>query len=110
MTAVHCPSAIRQLWLYRRVAPATWQVGFFDPDGGWQPETDHTSPDGAADRVHWLNGSPASMPVPAATDVELAALHAQLQDLDERLRECRSLAIRRARKARQSRRGRRGRR
>lgn len=33
-----------------------WTVGFFRPDGSWEPASDHTSEEAAANRVHWLNG------------------------------------------------------
>ena len=32
-------------------------VGFFDPAGGWHPDSDHTTREGAAERVRYLNGS-----------------------------------------------------
>lgn len=34
-----------------------WTVGFYDPDGNWQPESDHKSAEEAAKQVAWLNGS-----------------------------------------------------
>lgn len=33
-----------------------WTVGFYDPAGTWHPESDHDSPQKAAERVHYLNG------------------------------------------------------
>lgn len=33
-----------------------WTVGFYDPSGEWHPESDHGSPQEAADRVAYLNG------------------------------------------------------
>lgn len=36
--------------------PTLWVVGFYRPDGIWEPESDHISSSGAAERVHWLNG------------------------------------------------------
>jgi len=33
-----------------------WTVGFYSPDGKWNPESDHDTPEKAAQRVHWLNG------------------------------------------------------
>lgn len=33
-----------------------WTVGFYDPAGKWQPESDHNSSEEAAKRVHYLNG------------------------------------------------------
>lgn len=32
-------------------------VGFYTPDGHWEPESDHPTRGEAADRVAWLNGS-----------------------------------------------------
>jgi hypothetical protein len=49
-------------WVYRRSEPTLWTVGFYDPEGTWQPESDHGDPRAAADRVHWLNGGSASHP------------------------------------------------
>jgi len=33
-----------------------WTVGFYSPNGEWIPESDHDSPEDAAQRVHYLNG------------------------------------------------------
>ncbi len=49
------PSAT-QVWLYQRAERRCWTVGYFDPAGHWQPESDHSNPEDAASRVHWLNG------------------------------------------------------
>ena len=36
-----------------------WTAGIYDPNGNWEPESDHDSVEKAADRVHWLNGGTA---------------------------------------------------
>lgn len=33
-----------------------WTVGFYKPDGKWEPESDHSSEEEAAARVNYLNG------------------------------------------------------
>jgi len=43
-------------WVYIRSEPGLWTVGFYRPDGRWEAESDHGSPDEAAERVHYLNG------------------------------------------------------
>lgn len=43
-------------YVYKRTEPELWTVGFYKPDGSWEPESDHGSTDEAASRVHWLNG------------------------------------------------------
>ena len=43
-------------WVYIRSEPGLWTVGFYDPSGKFQPESDHDSPDDAAKRAHYLNG------------------------------------------------------
>lgn len=43
-------------WVYLRSEPQLWTVGFYRPDGKWESESDHGSPDEAAARVHYLNG------------------------------------------------------
>lgn len=44
-------------WVYIRSESHLWTVGFYDPDGKWQPESDHDNPQGAARRVAILNGA-----------------------------------------------------
>lgn len=45
-------------WLYVQSErnPDLFTVGFYKPDGKWEPESDHRTPQEAADRVHFLNG------------------------------------------------------
>lgn len=33
-----------------------WTVGFYKPDGEFEPESDHENREAAASRVHYLNG------------------------------------------------------
>lgn len=35
---------------------ALWTVGFYRPDGRWEPESDHSSKEEAVERVAYLNG------------------------------------------------------
>lgn len=44
------------MWVYIRTERNLWTVGFYGPDGKWHPDSDHTSSEDAARRVHWLNG------------------------------------------------------
>lgn len=44
------------MWVYIQSELTLWTVGFYDPQGKWEPESDHSSEDAAADRVRWLNG------------------------------------------------------
>ena len=44
------------MYVYVRSEPTLWTVGFYKPDGSWEPESDHTSPQQAAERVAYLNG------------------------------------------------------
>jgi len=43
-------------WVYLRSEPNLWTVGFYAPDGKWNPESDHNVQEEAARRVAWLNG------------------------------------------------------
>jgi hypothetical protein len=38
-----------------------WTVGFYDPSGKWEPESDHDAPNKAAQRVAYLNGRNPSL-------------------------------------------------
>ncbi len=51
-------------YVYKRTEPGLWTVGFYEPNGQWEPESDHHSAAAAAARVAWLNGS-ARCPDPA---------------------------------------------
>lgn len=44
------------IWLYIKSESRLWTVGFYKPDGKFEPESDHDSSDKAAERVHYLNG------------------------------------------------------
>ena len=44
------------MWVYKQTEPSLWTVGFYTPDGTWEPESDHGSSSEAAERVHYLNG------------------------------------------------------
>lgn len=43
-------------YVYRKSEPGLWTVGYYRPDGEWEPESDHDTPAMAASRVAWLNG------------------------------------------------------
>ena len=45
-----------QAYVYIRSEPGLWTVGFYRPDGSWEPESDHGSTEEAAARVAYLNG------------------------------------------------------
>lgn len=48
------------MYVYIRAEPNLWTVGFYDPKGEWQPESDYSDREEAAKRVAWLNGSGAN--------------------------------------------------
>lgn len=43
-------------YVYIKSEPQLWTVGFYEPNGCWQPESDWDNPQDAAERVAWLNG------------------------------------------------------
>lgn len=45
------------MYVYIMSEPALYTVGFYDPSGQWQPESDHETRESAASRVAYLNGS-----------------------------------------------------
>lgn len=47
-------------YVYKRTEPSLWTVGYYEPNGRWEPESDHGTSDEAAKRVAWLNGDPRS--------------------------------------------------
>lgn len=44
------------MYVYVQSEPGLWTVGFYDPDGKWHSDSDWDIKEGAAERVHWLNG------------------------------------------------------
>lgn len=46
------------MYVYIDSGPGLYTVGFYRPDGQWDPESDHSSKEAAAARVNFLNGSP----------------------------------------------------
>lgn len=49
-------------YVYLKSEPGLFTVGFFDPSGKWQPESDFNLRDEAAERVAWLNGTRPTIP------------------------------------------------
>ena len=50
-------------YVYIRSEPSLWTVGFYKPDGKFEPESDHDNTQDAAARTAWLNGSRTPSPV-----------------------------------------------
>jgi hypothetical protein len=46
-------------YVYVKSEPGLYTVGFYDPTGKWQSESDHSNREEAAERVAWLNGGPS---------------------------------------------------
>ena len=44
------------MWVYIRTDSQLFTVGHHDPNGKWHTDSDHTTKEEAADRVHYLNG------------------------------------------------------
>jgi hypothetical protein len=44
------------MYVYIQSEPGLWTVGFYDPKGKFQPESDWDNREDAAKRVHYLNG------------------------------------------------------
>lgn len=44
------------MYVYVKSEPNLWTVGFYAPDGTWNPESDHETKEKASERVHYLNG------------------------------------------------------
>lgn len=44
------------MYVYIQTESQLWTVGFYAPDGEWHSDSDHSSKESAAKRVHYLNG------------------------------------------------------
>ena len=49
-------------YVYIQSEPQLYTVGFYRPDGAWEPESDHPTAADAAARTAWLNGSSDAKP------------------------------------------------
>jgi hypothetical protein len=71
------------MYVYIKSEPSLWTVGFYKPDGGFEPESDHESPGDAATRASELNGVQHGGAY--ATSAEHRRLQDQVADLAEQL-------------------------
>jgi hypothetical protein len=44
-------------WIYIQTEPRLYTVGFYDPEGKFNPDSDHPTREKAAKRCAWLNGA-----------------------------------------------------
>ena len=44
-------------WVYIKSEPRLWTVGFYDPSGKWNPDSDHDNQEDARKTVIMLNGA-----------------------------------------------------
>ena len=65
------------MYVYVNSERNLYTVGFYDPQGRWQPDSDYNSRQEAGDRVAYLNGSKTivieNKPSPALSDLLAAA-------------------------------------
>lgn len=52
------------MFVYINTEEHLWTVGHYDPNGKFIPESDHCSQEGAASRVHYLNGGTYEVKIP----------------------------------------------
>ncbi len=64
-------------WVYRTIRDGDYYlrtVGFYDPDGKWQTESDHREKSAAAARVNYLNGGRQAVSCGDDSGVDLGAM------------------------------------
>lgn len=73
-------------YVYIKSEPGLYTVGFYDPSGKWQPESDHSDSNDAEWRVHWLNGGNHGLPDSIETlRTQIKELRRQIGFKDETL-------------------------
>lgn len=50
------------MYVYINSEPGLYTVGFYDPQGKFNPESDYTTTEAAANRVAYLNGTKKNTP------------------------------------------------
>ena len=61
-------------WVYLKSEPGLWTVGFYAPDGKWNPESDYNVQEEAAQRTARLNGGASAPIAKKVTDLDMAEL------------------------------------
>jgi len=69
------------MYVYIQSEPGLWTVGFYDPAGQWHSDSDHSTRNDAAERVHWLNGGMGATPEFPGVDID--AIHYHKRGLPE---------------------------
>lgn len=69
------------MYIYIRSEPQLWTVGHYTPSGKWEPESDHSTRNEAANRVAYLNGDSDAKEL----HERIAQLEAKIADLKEML-------------------------
>ena len=44
------------VYVYKSFEAGLWTVGYHDPQGQWEPDSDHRSEEAASARTHYING------------------------------------------------------
>lgn len=61
------------MYVYKNTEPGLHTVGYYDPSGKWEPESDHDSEAAAAVRVNYLNGRGGEREFKKAVDMAYQA-------------------------------------
>jgi hypothetical protein len=75
-------------YVYLQSERTLWTVGFYDPDGEWQAESDHSKEHLAAERVAYLNGG--GLPDASKLRESIRQLEGRLEMLETGMRDMRS--------------------
>jgi len=76
------------MYIYIQSEYALWTVGFYSPDGQFMPESDHSTPNDAAQRAAWLNGDVGPLEDRISSlEIQLSDLQSQITDLEGRIPE-----------------------
>lgn len=68
------------MWVYLESEPGIlWTVGHYNPSGEWLPESDHDTPEEAAQRCAWLNGAGCAVGIQSEDDQLLKRILAHLK-------------------------------
>jgi len=60
------------MYVHIKTEPTLWTVGFYDPSGRWQPESDWDNKEDAAKRVNFLNGGKSDIYLQALNKIARA--------------------------------------
>ena len=71
------------MYVYIQSERTLWTVGFYDPNGKWHSDSDHSDREEAAKRVHYLNGGQETVVIRKLNDADIEKPEFEFGEFDD---------------------------